>query len=210
MIGSQYHSYRIFGEDNPQKSEKFKLNQLCKEKIILAYIMYAIAKTENPSFVELFCADGYFALAAKKFGAKISCGIDNGHKGYFGNAKKIAKHFNEDIMFLNMDVNDVNTLSKFDIVANVGGLYHTINPEEILKKSYDLAKKFLIVQTVVSLDPDDYFEASPKDRSWGSRFTKQYMDDIISEYNVIDSHYNELLGNNESKNRGSVYYLVQK
>jgi hypothetical protein len=210
MIGSQYHSYRIFGEDNPQKSEKFKLNQLCKEKIIFAYILYAIAKTENPSFVELFCADGYFALAAKKFGVNTSCGIDNGHKGYFGNAKKIAKHFKEDIQFINRDVNDVDILSKFDIVANVGGLYHTINPEEILKKSYDLAKKFLIVQTVVSLDPDDYFEASPKDRSWGSRFTKQYMDDIISKYNVIDSHYNELLGNNESKNRGSVYYLVQK
>lgn len=209
MLGSQYHSYRIFGENNPQKSDKFRLNQLCKEKIILAYILHAIAKTKDPSFVELFCADGYYAFAAKRFGAKSSTGIDNGHKGYFGNAKKIVEYFKEDVSFINMDVNDIDTLEPVDIVANVGGLYHTINPAEILEKSYNYAKKFLIVQTVVSMC-GPYFKESPKDRSWGARFTKEYMEDLVKDYDVIDSHFNELLGNKDLKNRGSVYYLIKK
>ena len=171
--------------------------------------MYSIAKCKNPSFVELFCADGYYAVAAKKFGAESSTGIDNGHKGYFKTAKNISRSLNVDVNFVNMDVQDIDIIPSFDIVANVGGLYHTRNPEEILRKSYRLAKKFLIVQTVVSLNADDYFEEAPKDRRWGSRFNKQYMDDLMSTYNVIDSHYNELLGNKEAKNRGSVYYLIK-
>ena len=208
MIGSQYHSYRIFGQDNVQK-EKFRLNQLCKEKIILSYIMYAIAKCKAPSFVELFCADGYYALAAKKFGAESSTGIDNGHKGYFKNAKNISRSLNADVNFVNMDVQDINTIPGFDIVANVGGLYHTRNPAEILRKSYKLARKYLIVQAVVSMNANDYYEEAPKDRTHGSRFNKQYMDELMSPYSIIDSHYNELLGNKEAKNRGSVYYLIK-
>ena len=212
MIGSQYHSYKIFGEDNPNKSEKFRSNQQSKEKIILAYIMYAIAKCKSPSFVELFCADGYYALAAKRFGAVSSTGIDNGHKGYFKHAENIATYFNEIVSFINMDVADMDKLFTVDIIANVGGLYHVTNPEEILQKSYDLAKKYLIVQTVVSLEPgeDVYFEKSPKDRSWGSRFNRQYMDYLVGKYKVIDRHYNELRGNTEAKNRGNATYLIAK
>lgn len=214
MLDGVYHSYRIFGENNIQKSEKFKLNQLAKEPIIFSYILHALANCKKSvfdevTFSELFCADGYFALAAKKFGATTSIGIDNGYKGYFATAKKISEYFQEDINFIKMDVNDIDTLPPVDIVANVGGLYHTRNPAKILQLSHAYAKKYLIVQTVVSLC-GPYFEESPKDRAWGSRFTREYMEDITEGYDVIDSHFNELEGNKHLKNRGSFYCLIRK
>jgi len=50
-----------------------------------------------------------------------------------------------------MDVNYIPSLPSVDIVANAGGLYHVPSPEEILRKSYAMARRFLIVQTVIGL-----------------------------------------------------------
>lgn len=215
MLDGAYHSYKIFGQNNKQKSEKFRLNQLAKEPVIFSYMLYALNKARGSvfdpvSFAELFCADGYFALAAKKFGFTKSVGIDNGQKGYFYYAKKVAKHFKEDVSFINMDVNDIDAIEPVDVVANIGGLYHTKNPQEILEKSYNFANKYLIVQTVVSMNDEDYFEVSPKGRTWGSRFNRRFIEDMVEEYDVIDAHFNELEGNPHPKNRGSFYCLIRK
>ena len=48
-----------------------------------------------------------------------------------------------------MDKNFIPSLPPADIVANVGWLYHVRSPEEILRKSYAMARRFLIVQTVI-------------------------------------------------------------
>ena len=57
-LGPLYHSYRMFGIANEQ-IENFRVNQLCKEPILLGYISLAIGKSrancsDTPSFAELF------------------------------------------------------------------------------------------------------------------------------------------------------------
>lgn len=218
--GELYHDYSIFGVKNHQLPGIYEPNQKCKMHIIRAYIQYAIAKCKEKmddkvSFAELFCADGYYAMVARHFGATNSIGIDNNGDNFLTNAAKIAEEIGlTNIKFFQDDVNNINNYEKVDIVANVGGLYHVPNPIEILIKSCNLAKKFLIVQTVVTMgnDDPDYFESPAPGWTWGSRFNRYSFDKVIKGlgYNIIDQHFNELEGNDRPEDRGSVYYLIKK
>ncbi len=220
FLGPLYHSYHVFGVDNKQLPGLYGPNQKCKEPTLFAYIQWAIAKCRTTldtpvGFAELFCADGYFAMAARHFGATESLGIDNDRDGHFAKARRIAKKLGIDhIEFRKMEVDDIDSLAPVDIVANVGGLYHVSNPEEILRKSYAMAKRYLIVQTVVSMAHTDaqYFESPAPGWTWGSRFSRASFDALIDRtgWTVVDRHFNELEGNDRPEDRGSVYYLIRK
>ena len=219
-LGPLYHSYRLLGVKNQQRPGIFQANQACKEPIILSYILLALAKCKTSrevsvTFAELFCADGYYAMAARHFGASVSLGVDNNRSGHLPVAKIIAKRLEIDnCTFIEMDVNDIDTLASLDIVANIGGLYHVENPEEILDKSYALARRFLIVQTVVSQasDAEDYYESPAPGWTWGNRYSRLSFKRLIESkgWHIIDSHFNILEGNSRPEDRGSIYFLIQK
>lgn len=219
-LGPLYHSYAFFNVENVQLPGKFTLNQQAKAPIITAYIAYALAKSKTKanqeiSMSELFCADGYYAMVAARLGCTRAIGIDNNKDGHFARAEIIAKRLAlQNVQFLQADITPYAQLPKVDIVANVGGLYHVDNPEEILKLSLDMAEKFLIVQSVVSLanqDPDYYASPAPG-WDWGNRYSAQSFDKMVKRIcpKVIDSHFNQLEGNKRLEDRGSLYYLIQK
>ena len=218
-LGELYHDFSIFGAKNRQLPGIYYLNQRCKAPIINAYIQLAIAKSKKKmddevTFTELFCADGYYAMVARLFGASKSYGIDNNRDGFFSKAKSIAERLGlTNIEFIEEDVNNIDRLERTDIVANVGGLYHIENPRQILIKSYNISKKYLIVQTVVSMvnELPDYFETPAPGWTWGSRFNKVSFHNLITDlgYKVLDCHFNELEGNKRIEDRGSIYYLIE-
>lgn len=218
-LGPLYHSYRRLGADNEQLPGIYPVNQACKEPILLAYIQYAIAKCRDRvatpvSFAELFCADGYYAMAARRMGATSALGIDNDRDGHLATAPAVAAALGLDGMrFLKMEAGDIDTLPPVDIVANVGGLYHVANPLEILRKSHRMARRYLIVQNVVSLasDAPDYFVAPAPGWTWGSRFSVPSFDRAMKDtgWTIVDRHFNELEGNERPEDRGSLYYLVR-
>lgn len=219
-LGPQYHSYRLLGAINEQLPGIYPPNQACKEPILLAYIQLAIAKCRTKlatpvSFAELFCADGYYAMMARRFGATESMGIDNDRDGHLGTAAKIAAALGLDgVRFHRMEVDAIDTLATVDIVANVGGLYHVANPLEVLAKSYAMARRYLIVQNVVSLANEDprYFASPAPGWTWGSRFSRASFDKAMRDtgWDIVDQHFNELEGNDRPEDRGSAYYLVRK
>jgi hypothetical protein len=213
-LGPLYHSYTFFGIKNQQLPGIFEPNQKAKAPILTAYIAYAVAKVDSPTFMELFCADGFYAMVAKRLGASKSYGVDNNRDGFSAVAPEIAKRLAIEIEFINAKVENLQELPGVDIVANVGGLYHVSNPKDILMLSYRHARKYLIVQSVVSLatNSDSYFESPCPGWTWGSRFSKQSFDKMIHDqkWNIIDSHFNELTGNARPEDRGSVYYLIEK
>lgn len=218
-LGPLYHSYRLFGVRNEQL-DQFTLNQQCKEPIILGYMLIAMAKVRRKlgvpvSFAELFCADGYFTMAANFFGMAPAVGIDNNRDGWSANATEVARRLGLDAArFEYRDVAGINEVGAYDIVANIGGLYHVSNPPEILKKSYDLARRYLIVQTVVSMatDSEDYFESPAPGWKHGCRYSAQSFMKVIRSlgWRIVDGHFNELEGNTRIEDRGSVYFLVEK
>ena len=219
-LGSLYHKYSFFGVDNDQLPGIYALNQKAKEPIIVAYIAYAFAKCKHHtsdavSFTELFCADGFYAMIAARLGYERSIGIDNDKDGHFRNAKLIAELLGiRNVEFYRSEIDPDSIFEPTDVVANIGGLYHVNNPNKILAMSYTMAKRYLIVQSVVNLatDNENYFESPAPGWTWGNRFSRKSFDKMIKElgYNVIDCHFNELEGNDRLEDRGSVYYLIQK
>lgn len=221
-LGELYHDYSFFCASGAQKPGIFKPNQKAKEPILRSYISLALAKSAGPasdrhvSFVELFCADGFYAMLARKLGASRSIGVDNDRDGHFAVAPVIAGRLGlGDVEFVKMDVNEaLGSLQEVDVVANVGGLYHVANPEEILDGSYRLAKQFLVIQTVVSLASHDphHFVAPAPGWTWGCRYSRESFDATIRKrgWKIVDHHFNELTGNDRPEDRGSVYYLIAK
>ncbi len=219
-LGPLYHDYSIFGASSIQLPGNFSLNQKSKAPILSAYIQYAIAKSKRTtssyvSFCEMFCADGYYTMLARHFGATSSTGIDNGRDDYFYKAESIRNILGLDnVSFIKMDSNDIDTLIPVDIIANIGGLYHVSNPMEILFKSYKMAIDYLIVQSVVSMANTDYnyYEQPAPGWDWGNRYNRYSFDSMICKMfrgKIVDSHFNELEGNDRLEDRGSVYYLIK-
>jgi hypothetical protein len=217
-LGRLYHSYRLFGIQNQQRPE-FVVNQRVKEPIILGYIALALGKSRRSvddcvSFAELFCADAYYAMLAAWLGASPAVGIDNNREGWSKPANEIARRLGLRVDFQQRDVNDLNESDVYDVVANIGGLYHVPNPIDVLRKSWTMARHYLIVQSVVSLANEyaEYFESPAPGWTHGSRFSADFLFSAIRAegYRVIDSCRNVLEGNERLEDRGSVYVLIEK
>lgn len=209
-----YHDLSFFGNHDFVDAYG-SINQRAKEPILRAYIAYALAKCEEPAtFMELFCADAYYAMLASKLGAYKAYGVDNNAHGFSVHVEDIAKLLGlTNIEFINADIQN-DSLPCVDVVGNIGGLYHVSNPKDILEKSYFLAKRYLIIQSVVSMEStsERYYISPPQGWNWGCRFSRQSFHRMIQEfgYKIVDSHFNELPMNMELRDRGSVYYLIEK
>jgi hypothetical protein len=218
-LGPLYHRFSLFGVDNAQLPGIFGQNQQAKAPIITAYIALAIAKARVVgaplSFTELFCADAYYAMVASRLGCDWCSGVDNDRDGFFGSAARIAERLGiRNLSLQDIDIRPDTPYEQVDIVANVGGLYHVDDPEGILGLSYGMARRYLIVQNVVSTatDDPDYFERPAPGWTWGNRFSRASFDRLVRRVcpRVIDAHFNILEGNERAEDRGSAYYLIEK
>lgn len=218
-LGPLYHSFSFFGVDNEQLPGMFAANQRAKAPIIIAYVALALAKARiegRPlTFTELFCADAYYAMVASRLGADWCVGVDNDRDGFFPTATRIAERLGiTNLSLQNVEIQSDSQYEQVDVVANVGGLYHVDDPEGILALSYGMARRYLIVQTVVSVatDDPDYFERPAPGWTWGNRYSRASFDRMLRRLcpRVIDSHFNVLEGNDRAEDRGSVYYLIEK
>lgn len=215
-----YHDFTWLGLPTAQIPGIYRQNQAAKAPVIGAYILLALAKlrcrsTDDLSFAELFCADGFYAMFAAHFGASLAIGFDDDRDGHLGAANAIRDRLGLDrVSFEKTDVTALSESRRFAIVANVGGLYHVSDPVAMLDKSYAMARDFLIVQNVVSLanDDPDYFETPAPGWTWGNRFSRASFDRLIQRrgWKVVDQSFNVLEGNDRPEDRGSVYYLIEK
>jgi len=211
-----YHSFESFGVRVQQCEGHYAINQKCKEGIILAYLQLAIEKsksfcTDSPSVLELFCADGYYAAHAKRMGAGIVTGVDLDEKAIEQAKAMHRKLFDQPGNFLVSDINTYETIESYDVVLCCGGLYHLSDPQRVIEFSHKLSKRFLIVQSVVSLEneSEDYFISPAPGWKHGSRFSAAFLRKLLQQagWHIVDEHYNELEGNNRPCDRGSAYFI---
>ena len=222
-LGDWYHSFESLGIDNLQKGGIYPLNQVSKEGIILSYLRLAIEKTkasskENISVLDLFSADCYYAFYAEKYGANIVHCVDS-DKLALQQAKILINKWNieDKIKIFAEDVFKFENAFEYDIVLCCGGLYHIYDPPELIKKIADKHKpNYLIIQTACSLnklfDFAPYFESPAPGWTWGCRFNKSYLNDILlkNNFSIVDFTFNELEGNERVEDRGSMYYLLKR
>ncbi len=219
-LGPLYHDYALFGASNTQIGGAFAANQRCKEPTITAYIRTALEesrrqRSESVSFAELFCADGFYAMYARKLGADSCLGIDNNREGHFHTGPKIAAALGlSSIQFIEADISEIEKFGQVDIVANLGGLYHVPDPETVLRQSFQMARRFLIVQSVYSLaeESPQYFESPAPGWDWGCRFSLAWLRNRVESLGgqLLAQSHNELEGNSRPEDRGSAYFLLSR
>jgi 2-polyprenyl-3-methyl-5-hydroxy-6-metoxy-1,4-benzoquinol methylase len=220
-LETYFHSFERLGLHVTQREEtSFKVNQKCKEGTVLAYLQLAIEKSkktykDKPSVLELFCADGYYASFAKHMGAGRVTGIDWDEKGIRQANAVYSLLFGESDQFQLSDVYNFNPIESYDVVLCCGGLYHVSDPKRVLEDCFSkFSKRFLVVQSVISLENEDdnYFVTPAPGWSHGSRFSAGFLRKIILEvgWKIIDSHFNELEGNDRLCDRGSIYFFCQQ
>ena len=209
-----YHDFSVLGFPTPQKAGIFPANQKAKEGPLFDYIRDALQRTPG-NCVELFCADSFFGIYALQQGASSLLGIDIGLPRAGGMPVHLEQaRIAADALGVGdrakFEVRDVWDLQgTFEIGICAGGLYHIPDPERLLRKLKDHITGTLVVQTVVSLantDPN-YFEANPTFRPYGSSCSAGWMLAAVERagWTILKQTQNELLGNPDLYNRGSLY-----
>lgn len=206
-----YHDFGCLGlaEFEPLSPLK-RNNQRIKQNLILSMVLKAFSQLEYPTFCELFCADAFYSMLAAKFGARNCVAVDK-DASQLEVARVILDtlELTSLVQIIEQDVCQFE--GHFDVVLNAGGLYHVDNPKEVLAKSYEMANRFLIIQTAVSLatnDPD-YFEAPAPGWTWGSRFSVSSFDNLIDSlgWNVAERHF-RVFSNPRLEDQGGLFYLI--
>jgi hypothetical protein len=212
-----YHDFKALGLEVQQRPGNYALNQRAKAPIISGYLLFAIGKAaqhDSPvTLAELFCADAYYSFLASRFGVSRCDAFDNNRDGHLAEANAIKDLLSADSVHIHQtDIFEIESTFHASIVLNTGGLYHVDDPLGALEKSYAMASRYLIVQTVTSLANENisYFEAPAPGWQHGCRFSHSWIENEIRkrDYFIVDSARNILTGNNRPEDRGSSYFLI--
>ena len=211
-----YHSFWTFGLSNRQKSGVYPVNQRCKEQYVLGYLLVALARARGrtvnyqPSVLELFCADAYYGFFAKRFGAGRVVAVDNDPDS-LQEASIMRDVLGLEIDLRLQDVCDLEPTENYDVVICTGGLYHLKDPAAFLRKIRKNVKRYLVVQSVVTLESEDpnYFVAPAPGWKHGCRFSAGYFVGLLRDagFYILGYGFNHLEGNDQVYDRGSCYAL---
>lgn len=122
-----------------------------------------LPKLTDKRVLDIGCNSGFFSLKCAQLGAKEVIGIDPTALYYF--QFEVVKHFyqQENMQFLPIGFEDIT--EQYDVILNMGILYHHPNPHEILKKSRAALHKggTLILETLY-IEGESETCLVPKDR----------------------------------------------
>jgi len=222
---SPFHFMRSAGDILLGKEQKWselaikEQGQKIKEEFILPFLDSAIRRckkknTPKPSILEMFCADGYFSFWMRKnYNIKKITAVDL-DKRSIQQARVMTSVLDVNIDFKCMDVFDLPLSKKYDIILCAGGLYHLSDPKKLLKLSYEIAKRYLVLQSVITLETEDkdYFVRPAPGWKHGCRFTDAKLRSWIEEigFKIAKHERNVFRGNRRLLDRGSAYYLCKK
>jgi SAM-dependent methyltransferase len=193
------------------------LNQPVKEQHLLALASRALAALgPAPACLELFSADGYYCcrLQALSPRARITgVELDPDHTR---RAETMALRLGfGTVRFRREDVWAFLDRSEetYDLVLCAGGLYHVSDPARLLQAVKRVARGYLVVQSVVTLETEDagYFVQPAKGWQHGCRFTHAWLQARLEalDWQVLEDARAELPGNRRPHDRGSSFFLCR-
>lgn len=216
-----YHSFGVLGIPSAPLSSWHAENSERKQFFVIGSILTALGIIRNEgrdlasvSFLELFAADAFYSFNALRFGAGSATAVDSNFAGYRSQDVEIATLL--DVTTPKRVVADVATLQlehSFDIVANVGGLYHLRDPLSTLLKSIAWSNRFVILQTVVDVcDAHMEIEVAPNARPWGSSIPLVELEKALQHLPVTvrSREVHELSPRNPQCSQHSTVMLLEK
>jgi SAM-dependent methyltransferase len=121
-------------------------------------------RLSDTTVLDIGCNFGLFSLDLAGRGARRVDGIDLRPKN-IAQARFLAEHYGlENVTFEVRDADDIRTDTQWDVVLNLGVLYHVLNPFEFIRQTYELCRSFAIIDTVCHTEPvSGYFVMGDKD-----------------------------------------------
>jgi cyclopropane fatty-acyl-phospholipid synthase-like methyltransferase len=208
-----YHDFSALGLPTPQRGGIFPANQAAKQEPIFRLLDEALqraaVRSAEVSVLELFCADGFYALRAAQRGARRAVGVDT-DPAEVAKARLASKLLG--VTGTEFRVADVlETPDRVSVAICAGGLYHLSEPARLLDQLRHQVSDALVVQTVyhVGRPEPDYFESPAPGWAHGCRFSYEYLLRMVARcgWRVEHAETNELLGNDRPADRGSAYLL---
>ena len=213
LNGTWYHNFEKLGINTKNDSIGYQKNQKVKEPEITKMLDIVKGEDKIVNLLELFTSDGYYTFLTNKIlNVEKSTCVDYAEK-YQPQFNQIKEILGYDVNFIKSDVNAFlgKNKDRYDITLCFGGLYHTDNPFEVIKKINGFSK-YTLIQTIVPSDiKGDYFVTPAPNWKHGSRFSVKTLRSEIEKLDceILYENYNELDKSIPTLNRGSVYFLIK-
>lgn len=108
---------------------------------------------ETTTILDVGCNSGYFSFDLADRGAAQVDGIDLRHEN-IAQARFLAEHYGIDnVSFEVSDAEADAPAGQWDVVLNLGLLYHVTQPLALLRQTYDWCRRFAVIDTVCTLEP---------------------------------------------------------
>jgi SAM-dependent methyltransferase len=119
---------------------------------------------ETATVLDIGCNAGLFSLDLAGRGAGQVNGIDLRPKNV-AQARFLAEHYGlANASFEVRDADDLAVDAQWDVVLNLGVLYHVLNPFAFIRQTFDLCRSFAVIDTVCHTEPvSGYFVMGDKD-----------------------------------------------
>jgi tRNA (mo5U34)-methyltransferase len=120
-----------------------------------------IART---SVLDLGCSSGFFSLDLAARGAERVDGVDLRHQNV-AQARFLAVHYGIDNAHFEVgDASDFQLGRQWDVVLNLGVLYHVTQPLRLIRRTYERCREFAVIDTICHREPvSAYFLMGEKD-----------------------------------------------
>lgn len=129
-------------------AERFLFRRELINGTVAALLGDAIADT---TILDIGCNCGYFSLDLASRGAQVT-GADLRPEN-IRQARFLQEHFGiEGASFHVSDADDLPE-QQYDVVVNLGVLYHVTNPIEFVQQTYRLCRRFAVIDTLCLLEP---------------------------------------------------------
>lgn len=103
----------------------------------------------NTTVLDLGCNAGFFSLDMALRGAHVE-GRDLREQN-IAQARFLARHYGLDVPFEVQDEREID--GQWDVVLNLGVLYHVTDPLGFIERTYALCRQFAIIDTACHLEP---------------------------------------------------------
>jgi SAM-dependent methyltransferase len=114
--------------------------------------------------LDIGCNSGFFSFDAADRGAMHVDGLDL-RQTNIAQAQFLCAHYGfERVAFRSCDASDLGADRQWDVVLNLGVLYHVTDPVVLLRQTYELCRRFAIVDSVCHAEPvSAYLVTADKD-----------------------------------------------
>jgi len=125
--------------------------------------------------LDIGCHSGLFSLDLAGRGVRHIDGIDLRAQN-IAQAQFLADHYGIDNATFEVgDADDIPSDRQWDVVLNLGVLYHVLNPFEFMRRTFELCRSFAVIDTVCHIEPvSGFFLMGDKDVNRSSEGREEY------------------------------------